>query len=736
MVICRLKLLVLVLLPSISALGQIPGAAADAMAVYDARMTAGQYTLTTTSSAPFNCSTDVGKAIAVYGAGAQYPAWKNILGNPIPLSLVTTIASCQTNKTVTLKAPAAYTVANVAMVFGTDDYAAVRACVTAAGHGGRCTFPAGKSFLISNAGQNVTIPSDATIDGSGTIFYAPQGTITAMTNDTLFGVNEIFGTNISYPFRIAAPIRKGQTYFSAYNNGDIAASGTAAGSYVEVEEADTTFKNATFIDWMRIRNIVKNDALVGGTYLSGITATGSAGQTCTLSHFNGSATATATVALTGTDAIAAGAPLFVTGSGTGATEASTTATAKSGTAACSGTAAVATTLGATVYTTGPFRLAFPGTNPWCTTGGPNQCSGLGWRTVMTPAHGVVVRDINIVIPPVASATRATRAFDIKGSRGTRIENTHIWQGGVLQDLEEEFNQGTNVIGNKWMSETGGLDLAESVDGVYQGNTFDHQPNPWNGWQSPCAATHTGGHVVLELGLGWFQFIQNSIPHPCYVGITMFYGDHDGEVGANTVGWVSGYAVFSTRDVGIAGSGMYDVSIHDNSLAGADGAASIGLGLGDFATGRPPIYSDHNLVWGNRITDFPGAAYSFTGAHGTDCYYPKATGVSSSGAACPRILPFMMSPAPGSKLSSTSPTFSWSSGPGAEAYELCLGSAAGKCDLYQRVSATALSMTPTHLPDNGSTIYAQLGFKIGGGWQYRSYTYIASGAAARQGRRAL
>src|ERR1035438_9306887 len=156
MVTCRLRLLLLVLLPSITALGQIPGAAADAIAVYDANMTAGQYKLTTTSSTPFNCSTDVGKAIAVYGAGVQYPLWKSIVGNPIPLSLVTTIASCQTKNVVTLTAPAAYTVANVAMVFGTDDYAAVQACVTAAGDGGRCTFPAGESFMISNAGQNMT----------------------------------------------------------------------------------------------------------------------------------------------------------------------------------------------------------------------------------------------------------------------------------------------------------------------------------------------------------------------------------------------------------------------------------------------------------------------------------------------------------------------------------------------------------------------------------------------------
>ncbi len=230
----RFYYFLLSLTPSLAAWGQVPGAAADAIVVYDANMTASQYTLTTTSSTPFHCPTDAGKGIAVYGAGTQFSAWSNILGKPIPLSLVTTIASCQKNNAVTLNAPAAYTVSNVAMVFGTDDHDAVQACVTAAANGGTCTFPAGQSFMISNAGQNITIPSGATIDGTGTIYYAPQGTITAMVNDTLFGVNEIFGTNLSYPFHIAAPIRKGQAYFSAANNSDIAASAAAVNKYVIV----------------------------------------------------------------------------------------------------------------------------------------------------------------------------------------------------------------------------------------------------------------------------------------------------------------------------------------------------------------------------------------------------------------------------------------------------------------------------------------------------------------------
>jgi hypothetical protein len=67
----------------------------------------------------------------------------------------------------------------------------------------------------------------------------------------------------------------------------------------------------------------------------------------------------------------------------------------------------------------------------------------------------------------------------------------------------------------------------------------------------------------------------------------------------------------------------------------------------------------------------------------------------------------------------------------EFYELCLGSVVGTCNLYQQMSATALSMTPTNLPNNGGTIYARLYSKIDGAWPYHSYTYVASGTAAQQ-----
>ena len=82
--------------------------------------------------------------------------------------------------------------------------------------------------------------------------------------------------------------------------------------------------------------------LNNGTYASGITATGSATQTCNLASFGSSCTgATATVPLTGTNTIASGTAMTVTNGGVGTcTGTAFSATASSGTATCSGTAAV------------------------------------------------------------------------------------------------------------------------------------------------------------------------------------------------------------------------------------------------------------------------------------------------------------------------------------------------------------------------------------------------------------
>jgi len=91
---------------------------------------------------------------------------------------------------------------------------------------------------------------------------------------------------------------------------------------------------------------------------------------------------------------------------------------------------------------------------------------------------------------------------------------------------------------------------------------------------------------------------------------------------------------------------------------------------------------------------------------------------------------MSSPSPGSTLSSSTVTFSWTTGEGVTDYWFNLGTAAGGSNaknLYSGGSTTLTSRTVSGLPTNGETIYATLYSFYGGAWQPVVYTYTASGS---------
>jgi hypothetical protein len=138
------------------------------------------------------------------------------------------------------------------------------------------------------------------------------------------------------------------------------------------------------------------------TYTSGGTTTGSKGQTCNLSSFNGVTNATATVALTGNNTIAAGTQLTVTNSGYGGLVAPTTATLTSGTATCSGTATVITAL-----TSGVLTAETPGlTTTFASVSGVNS--------VAVPYLTCPVNSINIHSSSDSTTTFILNATNTQG----------------------------------------------------------------------------------------------------------------------------------------------------------------------------------------------------------------------------------------------------------------------------------------------------------------------------------
>jgi 6-phosphogluconolactonase (cycloisomerase 2 family) len=87
---------------------------------------------------------------------------------------------------------------------------------------------------------------------------------------------------------------------------------------------------------------------------------------------------------------------------------------------------------------------------------------------------------------------------------------------------------------------------------------------------------------------------------------------------------------------------------------------------------------------------------------------------------------LTSPAPGSTLTGSSATFTWTAVAGVTQYVLGIGSTGvGSYNLYNSTPITATQANVTGLPTNGETLYARLYSWINGAWQYHDYTYKAA-----------
>ena len=86
---------------------------------------------------------------------------------------------------------------------------------------------------------------------------------------------------------------------------------------------------------------------------------------------------------------------------------------------------------------------------------------------------------------------------------------------------------------------------------------------------------------------------------------------------------------------------------------------------------------------------------------------------------------LTTPSPGTQLTGTSVSFSWTPGNSATHFELWLGSTGvGSSNLYNSGSVTATTETVNSLPNNSEKVYARLYSLINGAWQSTDYTYTA------------
>lgn len=85
---------------------------------------------------------------------------------------------------------------------------------------------------------------------------------------------------------------------------------------------------------------------------------------------------------------------------------------------------------------------------------------------------------------------------------------------------------------------------------------------------------------------------------------------------------------------------------------------------------------------------------------------------------------MVSPAPGSALTSTAVDFSWSGGVGPSEYLLAVGTTPGASNLFYQNTGPETFRRVTRLPGDGSTIHVRLWFKFRDEWRFADYTYRA------------
>jgi len=160
---------------------------------------------------------------------------------------------------------------------------------------------------------------------------------------------------------------------------------------------------------------------------------------------------------------------------------------------------------------------------------------------------------------------------------------------------------------------------------------------------------------------------------------------------------------ATGSVTLSGGGYTSSA---TSLSG--GSATINIAAGVLAIGSDTL------------------TVSYTPDSNSSSTYTSATGTTSVLVANPGVI---ISPGPGSTLTSASTTFTWSAGTGGvTGYFLHVGTMPGAADLVNMGVGTSTSATVT-LPTNGATIYVQLETHFGGAVfennnTYTEYTKVA------------
>ncbi len=138
--------------------------------------------------------------------------------------------------------------------------------------------------------------------------------------------------------------------------------------------------------------------------------------------------------------------------------------------------------------------------------------------------------------------------------------------------------------------------------------------------------------------------------------------------------------------------------------------------------QPPLYS--GLTPMPTLTLGNGTPTAFTISAGCAATLTfRFDGTGTVGGNCANTPASMVSPTPGTSLSSATQLFTWNNA-SASLYQITVGNSLGATDIAVSPTTGSTSVTVANLPTDGRTLYVRLYSQFNGIWYSRNYTYIA------------
>ncbi len=264
-------------------------------------------------------------------------------------------------------------------------------------------------------------------------------------------------------------------------------------------------------------------------------------------------------------------------------------------------------------------------------------------------------------------------------------------------------------------------------------TWSHETNAVS-YQFELGST-PGGQDIASMTTANLTTTISNIPTDGSLVYATLLGSTDGI--NYTVQDTALYAAYSISAVminPIPGTTFTGSSVTFNWVAGS-GSSAYWIDVGSTSGGNNYFQSGNlggalTATVNNLPTDGSTVYVTLWSLVGGNWVYNEYTYTAYNNASIKGVI---TTPTPGSTLSGSSVTFSWTAGSQSTAYWIDAGNVQGGNQYFQSGNiGNVTSYNVTGLPTDGSTVYMTLYSLVNGQWVYNQYTYTAYGASSGTG----